>query len=89
MVDNPSPRTRYGAAFWRVHNEAWERSDLNQREYCETQGIPLKAFGNWRAKFKAEPQPLTHKLLYKPAQPHSCAGSGCEGACDKPGDLGC
>jgi hypothetical protein len=29
---------------------------LNQREYRE-QGIPLKAFGNWRAKFKAEPQP--------------------------------
>jgi hypothetical protein len=24
---------------------------LNQREYCEAHGIPLKAFGNWRAKF--------------------------------------
>jgi len=29
---------------------------LNQREYCEAPGIPLKAFGNWRAKFKAEPR---------------------------------
>jgi hypothetical protein len=38
---------------------------LNQREYCEAQGIPLKAFGNWRAKFKAEPQPPEHKLLYR------------------------
>jgi hypothetical protein len=38
---------------------------LNQREYCEAQGIPLKAFGNWRAKFKAEPQPLARKLLYR------------------------
>jgi hypothetical protein len=38
---------------------------LNQREYCEWQGIPLKAFGNWRAKFKAEPQPPAPKLLYR------------------------
>jgi hypothetical protein len=30
---------------------------LNQREYCEAQGLSLKAFGNWRGEFKAEPQP--------------------------------
>jgi hypothetical protein len=36
-------------------SSANEQSALNQREYCEAQGIPLKAFGNWRAKFKAEP----------------------------------
>jgi hypothetical protein len=24
-----------------------------------------KAFGNWRAKFKAEPQPLARKVLYR------------------------
>lgn len=58
-------RQRYGEAFWRAHQEAWKRSDLNQREYCEAQGIPLKAFGNWRAKFKAEPQPPEPKLLYR------------------------
>jgi hypothetical protein len=50
---------------WRAHHEAWKRSDLNQRQYCEAEGIPLKAFGNWRAKFKAEPQPLERKLLYR------------------------
>jgi hypothetical protein len=38
---------------------------LNQREYCEAHGIPLKAFGNWRAKFKSEPQPPQRKLLYR------------------------
>jgi hypothetical protein len=43
MTDNPAPRARYGEAFWRAHHEAWKRSDLNQREYCEAQGIPLKA----------------------------------------------
>jgi len=42
-----------------------ELNQLNQREYCEAQGIPLKAFGNWRAKFKAEPQPPARKVLYR------------------------
>jgi hypothetical protein len=57
--------TRQGEAFWRAHHEAWKRSDLNQRQYCEAEGIPLKAFGNWRAQFKAEPQPSERKLLYR------------------------
>jgi hypothetical protein len=60
-----SVRERYGEAFWRAHHEAWQQSALNQREYCEAHGIPLKAFGNWRAKFKAEPQPPVRKLLYR------------------------
>jgi hypothetical protein len=65
MSDKSLSRLRYGEAFWRAHHEAWRRSELNQREYCEAQGIPLKAFGNWRAKFKAEPQPPARKLLYR------------------------
>ena len=58
-------KVRYGEAFWRTHHEAWRRSLLNQREYCEAHDLPLKAFGNWRARFKAEPQPLSLKLLYR------------------------
>ena len=65
MPDKVLSRERYGEAFWRKHHEAWQRSALNQREYCEAQGIPLKAFGNWRAKFKAEPQLPAPKLLYR------------------------
>jgi Transposase len=65
MADEILTRTRYGEAFWRAHHEAWRRSELNQRQYCEAQGIPLKAFGNWRAKFKAEPQLPERKLLYR------------------------
>jgi hypothetical protein len=65
MTGEHRPWQRYCEAFWRAHHEAWKRSDLNQREYCEAQGIPLKAFGNWRAKFKAEPQPPERKLLYR------------------------
>jgi hypothetical protein len=69
MADDNRSRERYGEAFWRVHHEAWRRSELNQREYCEAHGIPLKAFGNWRAKFKAEPQPPVRKLLYTAPPP--------------------
>ena len=65
MPDKFRTRERYGEAFWRKHHEAWQQSALNQREYCEAQGIPLKAFGNWRAQFKAEPQPPERKLLYR------------------------
>ena len=54
MSNEIGSRVRYGEAFWRAHHEAWQQSALNQREYCEAHGIPLKAFGNWRAKFKAE-----------------------------------
>ena len=64
MSDKLLSRERYGGAFWPAHHEAWRHSELNQREYCETRGIPLKAFGNWRAKFKAEFQPPSPKLLY-------------------------
>jgi hypothetical protein len=65
MGNESRPRQRYGEAFWRAHHEAWKRSDLNQREYCESQNIPLKAFGNWRARFKAEPQSTAPRLLYR------------------------
>ena len=51
-------------AFWRSHHEAWQRSNLNQREYCEAHGLVLKRFENWRAKFKEEPE-VPRKLLYR------------------------
>ena len=65
MSDKFRTRERYGEAFWRKHHETWQQSALNQREYCEAHRIPLKAFGNWRAKFKAEPQLPAPKLLYR------------------------
>ena len=54
MADEHRPRRRYGEEFWRIYHEAWKRSDLNQRRYCEVQGLPQKAFENWRQKFRAE-----------------------------------
>jgi len=52
-------------AFWRGHLEGWRRSDLNQREYCELHGLPLKRFGNWRAKLRYEEPASAGKLLYR------------------------
>ena len=52
-------------SFWRSHHDEWERSALNQREYCEAHDLPLKRFGNWRAKFKTETAAVQGKLLYR------------------------
>jgi hypothetical protein len=38
MSDEFLSRTRYSEPFWRAHHEAWRRSELNEREYCEAQG---------------------------------------------------
>jgi hypothetical protein len=52
-------------SFWRAHLDGWRRSDLNQREYCELHGLPLKRFGNWRATLKHEEPASAGKLLYR------------------------
>ena len=52
-------------AFWRAHHDGWVGSSLNQREYCEAHGLPLKRFGNWRAKFKDEEVAARRDLLYR------------------------
>ena len=65
MPEKFRTREHYGEAFWRKHHEAWHQSALNQREYREAHEIPLKTFGNWRTKFKAEPQTPARKVLYR------------------------
>lgn len=52
-------------SFWRAHHEGWQLSDLNQREYCELHGLPLKRFGNWRAQFKDEATVAQANLLWR------------------------
>jgi hypothetical protein len=63
MGDENGRWRRQDESFWHTRHEAWKRSDLNQRQYYEAERIPLKAFGNWRAVFEAEPQPPERKLL--------------------------
>ena len=53
MADEHRAWKRQGEAFWRAHHEAWKRSDLNQRQYCEAHGLPHKAFENWRAEVQS------------------------------------
>ena len=65
MAEHHRVWKRQGEAFWRAHHEAWKRSDLNQRQYCEAHGLPQKGFENWRQKFRAEPVPAQRKLLYR------------------------
>ncbi len=52
-------------SFWRANLDGWRRSELNQREYCELHGLPLKRFGNWRATLKHEEPASAGKLLYR------------------------
>ena len=52
-----APKQAELETFWRAHLEGWRQSALNQREYCEAHGLPLKRFGNWRAKFRHEDPP--------------------------------
>jgi hypothetical protein len=65
MAEQHRAWKRQGEAFWRAHHEAWKRSDLNQRQYCEAHDLPQKGFENWRQKFKAEPEQAQRKLLYR------------------------
>ncbi len=51
--------------FWRHHHDEWVRGTLNQREYCELHGLPLKRFRNWRDRFKAEEGVRKAGLLYR------------------------
>jgi hypothetical protein len=57
--------------FWRPHFGGWQRSALNQQEYCELHGLRLKRFGNWRAKLRHEDLASSVKRLYSRGGEHS------------------
>jgi len=65
MVSKRRSRRLKLEAFWRSHLKGWRDSDLNQREYCELHGLPLKRFGNWRADLKSEETIVPEGLLYR------------------------
>jgi hypothetical protein len=65
MAEEIRSWARQGEAFWRTHREARKHGDLNQPQYREAEGISLKAFGNWRSQFEAEPRPPERKELYR------------------------
>ena len=53
MVDLSVPRARYGEVFWRAHHEAWKRSDFNQRQNCEADGLSPKSYTSNTARLRA------------------------------------
>ena len=61
MAEEIRRRVYYAEAFWRAHHEAWKRSELNQREYCEAEGISLKAFG-WLVEILPQGLPIASSL---------------------------
>ena len=68
-------------AFGRAHLKGWGYSNLNQREYCERHGLPLKRFGNWRAEFKNEQTIVPEGLLWRRG------GGDCTGASNKTREI--
>ena len=52
-------------ALWQAHFTQWLAGDLNQREYCEANGLSLRQFGNWRAEFKYEHLVSERRVLWK------------------------
>ena len=61
----PKLRGEVLRAFWDAHFAAWLDSDLNQREYCEAQGLSLRQFGNWRAELKYEEHVAARRALWR------------------------
>ena len=41
------------ATEWTAIMEDFERSGLSRREFCESRGLSLKTFGNWRHRLGA------------------------------------
>ena len=41
---------RHGAGYWRGHLEAWDRSDLTQREYCLANGLSVESLRRRRRR---------------------------------------
>ena len=42
--------------IWQEHMNAWEKSGLSQKAYCNEQGIKLATFGLWRKRLRAPEQ---------------------------------
>ncbi len=71
-------------AFWRAHFTQWLAGDLNQREYCEAQGLKLKQFENWRAEFKYDDMVVERRALWRRGTRVSHAASHATSQVTKP-----
>jgi hypothetical protein len=63
-----SVRERYGEA----HHEAEQQSELNQREYCEAQGIPAQGVRQPASEVKGRARAAVAQAALPSPQPKSC-----------------
>ena len=66
-----SVRERYGEAFWRAHHEAWQQSELNQREYCETLGISAEGVRQLASSVQGRAPAAVAQAALPPPRPKS------------------
>lgn len=45
---------KHGRDFWKEHVNAWRRSKLSQRMYCEQKGLAKRTLGYWSCKLKRQ-----------------------------------
>jgi len=48
---------RKSSAQWRTLMQAYESSDLSQREFCRQQGVAYSTFGYWRSRLRSTDRP--------------------------------
>ena len=66
-----SVRERYGEAFWRAHHEAWQQSELNQREYCVAQGESAQGVRQLASEVQGRAPAAIAQAALPPPQPKS------------------
>jgi hypothetical protein len=75
----PASRKSYDQGY-ELDCDQGRRSELNQREYREAQGISLKALGNWRAKFlkqsRSRRRAMPHGALARTPRPQRTPRQG-------------
>ena len=50
------------ATEWFEHIKAWENGDESQRQFCESRGLSLSAFGYWRTTYLQQQTPHVQKI---------------------------
>jgi hypothetical protein len=70
MADEHRTWKRPDEGFWWAHHEAWKRSDLNQRQYCEAEGSRARLSASGVHSYM-----IVQKLQRQPVWPVRTLGS--------------
>jgi hypothetical protein len=79
----PHRYVRRSAAQWQALLEAYERSGLSQRTFCQQQGLALGSFVRWRRQLAGDaPEPPGAQNLFVELASSAAAGHGQQPAWD-------